>query len=66
MKLKVDRTGIYLDDFKVRGVEKIDLIDLRPSSKIVALRMSVDEVDIQTKTSGPARRQDTNDKKTNC
>lgn len=51
MKLKVDKTGVYLDEFRILGVKKIDLIDLRPSSKIVALQIDVDEVDIQTKSS---------------
>ena len=51
MELKVDKTGVYLDEFRILGVKKIDLIDLRPSSKIVALQIDVDEVDIQTKSS---------------
>ena len=57
MRLTVNNTGVYLDTQKIRHVTKIDLIELMPgSSKVVALQLEVDEVDIQASIEAPSQK----------
>lgn len=45
---RADETGIYLDDYRIHGVQKIDLLQLGPySPKRIGLEIQVDKVYIK-------------------